>query len=106
MLDIIVTHYDEPWETGAKFFQMLDIQRKVDFQQIRVILVNDGEEHSLPSEYFEGRPYRVTQISIPHAGISAARNAGIEKATAEWICFCDFDDMFADVYSLWSVLNV
>lgn len=76
MLDIIMTHYTEHWATGAKFFNMLDLQRDVDFAQIRVILVNDGKENKLPEEYFSGRPYRVEQISIDHAGVSAARNAG------------------------------
>ena len=45
MLDIIVAHYNEPWKTGEKFFQMLDLQRDIDFSQIKVILVNDGYEY-------------------------------------------------------------
>ena len=106
MLDIIMPHYDEPWEIGEKFFAMLDLQRGVDFSQIRVILVNDGEEYRLPDECFEDRPYAVVQICIEHAGVSAARNAGIEYSDAEWLCFCDFDDMFADVYALRDIMNV
>lgn len=106
MLDIIMPHYDEPWEEGEKFFSMLDLQRDVDFSQIKVILVNDGLEHRLPDELFAHRPYQVEQICIEHGGVSAARNAGIEHSTAEWLCFCDFDDMFAETYALRSVLNV
>ena len=106
MLDIIMTHYDEPWETGKKFFYMLDMQRGVDFSQFKVILVNDGPEHRLPDKLFAHRPYQVEQICIEHGGVSAARNAGIDHSTAEWLCFCDFDDMFADVYALRNVLNV
>lgn len=106
MLDIIMPHYDEPWEEGEKFFTMLDLQRDVDFSQIKVILVNDGPEHRLPDELFSHRPYQVEQICIEHGGVSAARNAGIEHSTAEWLCFCDFDDMFAETYALRSVLNV
>lgn len=105
-LDIIVTHYNEPWEVGEKFFQMLDLQRDIDFSDIHVIIVHDSIEYSLDDSHFSGRPYKVDQIKIEHGGISAARNAGIEAATAEWICFCDFDDMFSDVYSLRNVLNV
>ena len=37
---------------------------------------------------------------IDHAGVSAARNAGIRAATAPWIAFCDFDDMYSSALSL------
>jgi glycosyltransferase involved in cell wall biosynthesis len=106
LLDIIVPHYKEPWSVGKKFFDMLDLQRGADFGQFRVIVVNDGEEYHLPDECFDGRPYEVTQIDIPHGGVSAARNAGLEAATAEWVNFCDYDDMYTNVYALKSVMDV
>ena len=106
MLDIIVTHYKEPWEIGKPLFEILALQRGIDFSDIRVILVNDGEEHHLSDELFTGYPYTVVQIDIPHAGVSAARNAGMDYSDAEWINFCDFDDTYASVYSIKSVLNI
>ena len=106
MLDIIVTHYHEPWETGKKFFAMLDLQRGIDFDDFRVILVNDGEENELPDECFENRPYKVEQLSVAQAGVSTARNRGIKESDAEWIMICDFDDTFAHVYALKDILDV
>lgn len=106
MLDIIMTHYTEPWEVGKKFFAMLDLQRGVDFGDFRVILVNDGKEHELPDECFSGRPYQVEQISINHAGVSAARNEGLRRAKSEWVMFCDFDDTFGNVYAMLDIMNV
>lgn len=103
-LDIIVPHYKEPWETVQKFFAMLDIQRGVDFDSFRVILVNDGEENAFPEEYFTDRPYTVEQHSIHHAGVSAARNHGLKNASAEWVMFCDCDDTFSNVYSLFAYI--
>ena len=99
MLDIVITHYREPWEICRKQFIMLDMQRRVDWKDIRVTVINDGG-HRLPEECLAGLSYPIEQLDIPHGGISAARNAGIEHSTAEWLCFCDFDDMFADVYAL------
>ena len=43
MLDIIMPHYDEPWETGKKFFYMLDMQRGVDFSQFKSSLANKAD---------------------------------------------------------------
>ena len=106
MLDIIIPHYTEPWAVGEKLFSILALQRGIDFSFFRVLLVNDGEENSLPDECFAHLPYQVEQISIPHKGVSAARNAGIDHATAPWIMFCDFDDTFAHVYALRDILSI
>ena len=104
LLDIVVTHYNEPWEIGKPFFRMLDMQRNVDFRQIRVILVHDGTE-AFPEEYFRESPYEVVQVCIPHGGVSAARNAGIREADAEWISFSDFDDHYFSTLSLQMILS-
>lgn len=105
MLDLIIPHYTEPWSVGKKMFDMLDIQRGMNFDQIRVIVVNDGEDHAIDQSCLQDRPYRAEQISIAHAGVSAARNAGLRYASAKWIMFCDFDDMFAHAYALRDILN-
>lgn len=105
MLDIIITHYKEPFEVGKKMFQMIALQRCIDFDQIRVLIVHDGTPE-FPEEYFKELPYQVEQLSIPHGGVSAARNAGIENAKARWIMFCDFDDSFVSLYSLRELMNI
>ena len=100
-LDIVLTHYKEPWTTGQKFFDMMLLQRGVDFSTMRVLIVQDGEEGSLDWSNVEGNyPFDVEIVTVPHGGISMARNAGIENSTADWVIFCDFDDMYASVYSL------
>ena len=99
-LDIIVPHYQEPWTVGKKFFDMLALQRGVSFQDFRVILCQDGQEGSLSEDVFRDYPYQVKIVTITHSGVSAARNAGIRAATAPWIAFCDFDDMYSSALSM------
>lgn len=100
-LDIIVPHYREPWSEGKKLFDMLALQRDVNFNDFRVILVNDGEYADIYSEIAKRNyPYQTDAINIPHRGVSAARNRGIQHSDAEWIMFCDFDDTFTSIYSL------
>ena len=79
---------------------MLALQRDINFDDVGVILVNDGEENALPSECFVGYPYSVNQISIPHGGVSMARNAGLDASVADWVMFCDFDDCFQSIFAL------
>lgn len=99
-LDIVVPHYQEPWQTGKKFFDMLGLQRGVDFKDIRVLLVQDGAEGRLMDSCLNGYPYEIKRVTIQHAGVSAARNAGMLAATAPWLAFCDFDDMYSSALSL------
>lgn len=104
LLDIIVPHYNEEWNVGSKLFRMIALQRAIDFADIRVILVNDGGNRLNVVE--EGFPYNVLEADIPHAGVSAARNWGIDHSDAKWVMFCDFDDCFASIYSLRSIIDV
>ena len=105
MLDIIITHYREPWEVCKKQFWMLEMQRRVDWKEIRVTVVNDGGCR-LPEEELNRLSFSIEQLDIPHGGISAARNAGIEHATEPWIMFCDCDDCFSNIYALEDIVNV
>ena len=102
-LDIIVTHYKEPWIVGKGLFDSIAMQRMVNFDDIRVILVNDGEENAFaelnPYEY----PFIIQQMSIPHGGVSKARNAGLDASDADWVMFCDFDDGFSNIYGLYLI---
>lgn len=105
MLDIIMPHYDEPWEVGKPYFDMLASQKGIDFGNLKVILVNDGTG-LMPDELFKDYPYKVEQHNIAHKGVSAARNFGMDISTAEWITFCDFDDLYSSCYSLKFVFDV
>ena len=100
-LDLIVTHYKEPWSTGKKFYDMLSLQRGIEFNDVRVIIVQDGDDGALPwKECLNGYPFNFRIKTIPHSGVSCARNAGLEASDAEWIMFCDFDDTFSSIHSL------
>lgn len=105
MLDLFITHYDEPWDIGEPGFLMLAAQRCVDWDHIRVTLVHDGTE-PFPDGCFARMPCKVNQVSIPHGGIAAARNWCIDHAEGEWIKWNDFDDMFANCYALRDIMNV
>lgn len=99
VLDLYITHWTEPWEVGEKAFQMLGLQRCVDWDEICVTIVHDGVE-PFPESYFKNLPFPVHQEFIPHGGPSAARNWGIDHGEGEWIKWCDFDDMLYGVYNL------
>ena len=64
------------------------------FKDLEIILVDDGSPDNCPKicdEY--ARKYEnITVIHQENAGLSAARNAGIDLATGKYITFIDSDD--------------
>lgn len=70
------------------------------YQEFEIIAVNDAStDNSLEVlESYAKKDSRLTYSSIPHGGVSAARNAGIPKATGEYLQFIDADDDFDPKY--------
>ena len=102
-LDIIVPHYHEPWSVCQYLFDSINLQRMVDFDNIRVIMVNDGEDVILDPELFRHYPFKVEYIVRPHGGVSATRNFGLEYSDADYVMFCDADDGFLTNFALYMI---
>ncbi|WP_251547632.1 glycosyltransferase family 2 protein [Limosilactobacillus caecicola] len=77
--------------------ECLNSIRKQDYPDFEVILVNDGStDDSLDiCQRFAQGDARFKIISQENQGTSAAKNAGLEKATGDYITFVDADDWFA-----------
>lgn len=71
------------------------------FKGWELLLVDDGSEDSSPEicDAYSARFSSIHSLHINHTGVSAARNAGLEKAVGEWILFLDSDDLL-DVHAL------
>ena len=105
LLEIVINHWDEPWEVVRPGIMMLSIQRCVDWENIGVTIIHDGTG-AFPNELLAGFPITINQIRLPHGGISAARNYAINNCDATWIKFCDCDDVFAGIYSVSCIMDV
>lgn len=74
--------------------QCLDSLIKQSYQNIEIVAVNDGStDNSLEilNRYAQKFP-QIKIISQNNAGLSAARNTGINASKGEYLCFVDSDD--------------
>ena len=89
-LDILMPHYKEPWALVEPFFDSLKAQRAIDFDDIRVIVVNDGKQidSNLSVDDLEKMqlyPYQVDVFFKAHEGVSAARNYALDQSKADYV---------------------
>lgn len=79
--------------------QCIDSILHQDFDDFEILLINDGSTDN--SREICERYAKDDRIKVYHqsnAGVSAARNFGLEKATGEWITFIDSDDTIQHNY--------
>ena len=64
------------------------------FRDFELILVDDGSPDGCPAmcDLYVTEDNRVRVIHQDNSGVSAARNAGMEVATGEYVTFVDSDD--------------
>ena len=104
-LDILVPQYNEPDAVIKPLLDSIAIQQNVDFSDVGVIICNDGSDTLLSAELLGGYPYSIEYHREPHRGVSGTRNACLDYSEAEYVMFCDADDMFFNACGLWVVFR-
>ena len=99
-LTLVVPHYHEPWEMCKFLFDSIELQHGIDFNDFKVMVVNDGDDVVLDKALFDQYKYEVEYVVKPHTGLSGTRNYGIEHGDTEYLMFCDSDDGFLSNYGL------
>lgn len=83
------------WNASQYLREALESLRRQTFANFEAILVNDGstdDSEAICREFCDADA-RFKLIYQLNAGVSAARNAGIEASEGEWIAFMDADDL-------------
>lgn len=104
-LQILVPQYKETDEIIKPLLDSIALQQNVDFGKIGVIICNDGTDVYLSDELLTGYPFRIDYYKCEHGGVSATRNKCLDHATADYVMFCDADDMFVNACGLYIVFR-
>jgi glycosyltransferase involved in cell wall biosynthesis len=79
------------------------------YRNLEIILVDDGSPDNCPQlcDEWKKRDSRIKVIHKENGGLSSARNAGIDAAEGNYICFIDSDDYIAEtmIQKLYSALK-
>ena len=104
-LQILIPQYKETEDIIKPLLDSIEIQQNVDKNDIGVIIVNDGTDVHLSREFLDRYTYRIDYYLHEHKGVSATRNACLDYATADYVMFCDADDMFYHICGLYVIFR-
>lgn len=105
-LQILVPQYKETEEVLKPLLDSIALQQNVDLKNdVGVIIVNDGTNVHLSRDFLDTYPFKIEYYLNEHKGVSATRNACLDKAIAEYVMFCDADDMFYNMCGLWIIFQ-
>ena len=104
-LQILVPQYRETDKVIKPLLDSIAIQQNVSFEEIGVVICNDGSDVFLSDEFLKSYPFKVEYYKEPHRGVSATRNACLDHAKADYVMFADADDMFSNVCGLWIIFR-
>lgn len=104
-LQILVPQYRETDEEIRPLLDSIKMQRNVDFNEVGVIICNDGSDVYLTKELMDSYPFHIEYWKGEHEGVSATRNALLDHASADYIMFCDADDLFYNVCGLYIIFG-
>lgn len=105
-LQILVPQYKETDEIIKPLLDSIEVQQNVDLaHDVGVIIVNDGTDVRLSNDLLSRYTFPIEYHFREHQGVSATRNASLDLATADYVMFCDADDMFFNACGLYIVFR-
>lgn len=94
MISVVIPLYNKEQSIASTLQTVL----KQTYQDFEIVIVNDGSTDHSVEEVAKVHDNRIRLIHQNNAGVSAARNRGIEEAKGEYIAFLDADDEWKPEY--------
>lgn len=105
-LQILIPQYKETEEIIKPLLDSIEVQQNVDLKNdVGVIIVNDGTNEHLSRDFLDRYSFKIDYYFNEHGGVSATRNSCLDRATADYVMFCDADDMFFNACGLYIVFR-
>lgn len=106
ILEILIPQYKEDESVLKNLLDSIEVQQSVDLKNdVGVVIVNDGSDIILSESFLDKYTFPIKYIKREHGGVSRARNACLDEATADYVMFCDADDMFLNACGLYIIMR-
>lgn len=103
ILSIVIPQYKEGDKVVKRLLSSIDYQLNVDWNEVEVLVVNDGSDVKISKSVFENLDNikHCEYIELPkNVGPGLCRQASLDKAQGEYVTFCDADDMYQNYGTL------
>lgn len=94
MISVVIPLYNKEKQIANTLSTVLSQS----YQDFEIIIVDDGSTDGSVEEVHKIKNARIRLIHQANAGVSAARNRGIEEARGEYVAFLDADDEWKPEY--------
>ncbi len=105
-LDFLIPIYNEGEQIVKTLLDSILVQQSVDLENdVGVIICCDGGTTTISEQLKSLYPFKIEFYMCEHKGVSATRNACLDHSKAEYVMFCDCDDMMLNVCGLYIVFR-
>ena len=102
-LQLLIPQYNETDEVVKPMLDSIAIQQGIDFDDIEVLIGNDGSDTKLSEDFLNSYPYSIKYFQFEHTSPAGTRQRLFDKASADYVMFCDADDMFLNVLAICTI---
>ncbi len=100
-LQMLITQYTETEDIIKPMLTSIETQQGVDLQNdIEVVIGNDGSDVKLSKDFLGSFSYPIKYNHYGHEGLPGCRKNLFNDSTADYVMFCDADDMFINNLAL------
>ena len=105
-LQLLVLQYRETEDVIKNMLDSIESQMDIDFKNdIEVFIGNDGSDIRLSKEFLEKYSFPIQYHLFEHSGVAGCRKHLFDIATADYVMFCDGDDLFINNLGLRLILD-
>lgn len=106
--DLLVSVVVPVYNVERYIHQCVDSILTQTYQNIEVILVDDGSPDNCPAicDEYAQKDNRVKVVHKQNGGLSSARNAGIRASTGDYLMFVDSDDYWDNELALAEIVSI
>ena len=105
-LQLLIPQYSETEDIVKNMLDSIEIQQGVDFNEFEVLIGNDGSDTKLSAEFLNQYSYSLKYFEFEHTSPAGTRQRLFDKAIADYVMFCDADDMFLMYWHLQLYLHL